>query len=209
MAKKPKLKEKSRYKLNPGDFKSDRTLREDRGWLKMDVRWVITDRNTDSENTVVGRTILPPGVGSMHALHRHPNAEEWEYVVHGVGIKHVGDESFVIRAGDIAFAPRNVYHGLENGSDTEPLITLWGYSGAPSLEKAGYIIPEDDDKPVAKRKPAKKKLRVASGSLELGCALRKATCFAWEGSKWRGHSSRTRPSSRSTRRSATCIAATS
>jgi len=41
------------------------------------------------------RTILPPGVGSMHALHRHPNAEEWEYVVHGVGIKHVGDESFV------------------------------------------------------------------------------------------------------------------
>jgi quercetin dioxygenase-like cupin family protein len=156
MAKKPKLKEKSRYKLNPGDFKSDRTLREDRGWLKMDVRWVITDRNTESENTVVGRTILPPGVGSMHALHRHPNAEEWEYVVHGVGIKHVGDESFVVRAGDIAFAPRNVYHGLENGSDTEPLITLWGYSGAPSLERAGYIIPEDDDKPVAKRKSAKK-----------------------------------------------------
>ena len=65
--------------------------------------------------------------------------------------------SFVVRAGDIAFAPRNVYHGLENGSDTEPLITLWGYSGAPSLEKAGYVIPEDDDKPVAKRKPAKKK----------------------------------------------------
>ena len=54
---------------------------------------------------MVGRTILPPGVGSMHALHRHPNAEEWEYVVHGNGIKHVGDESFVIRAGDIAFAP--------------------------------------------------------------------------------------------------------
>jgi len=154
---KTKLKEKSRYKLNPGDFKSDRTLREDRGWLKMDVRWVITERNTNSENTVVGRTILPPGVGSMHALHRHPNAEEWEYVVHGVGVKHVGDESFVIRAGDLAFAPRNVYHGLENGSDTEPLITLWGYSGAPSLEKAGYIIPEDDAESKAKKKRANKK----------------------------------------------------
>ncbi len=159
MTKRPQPKEKSRYKLNPGDFKSDRTLREDRGWLKMDVRWVITDRNTESEGTVVGRTILPPGVGSMHALHRHPNAEEWEYVVHGVGIKHVGDELFVIRAGDIAFAPRNVYHGLENGSDTEPLITLWGYSGAPNLEKAGYIIPEDDKKPVATKKRAKKKKR--------------------------------------------------
>ena len=77
--------------------------------------------------------------------------------MHGVGIKHVGDESFFIRAGDIAFAPRNVYHGLENGSDTEPLITLWGYSGAPNLEKAGYIIPEDEEKPVAKRARKKKK----------------------------------------------------
>ena len=77
------------------------TLREDRGWLKMDVRWVVTDKNQDTEMTVIGRTILPPGVGSMHALHRHPNAEEWEYCVHGTGIKHVGDESFYIRAGDI------------------------------------------------------------------------------------------------------------
>ena len=116
MAKKPKLKETSRYKLNPGDFKSDRTLREDRGWLKMDVRWVITDRNTNSEHTVVGRTILPPGVGSMHALHRHPNAEEWEYVVHGVGIKHVGDESFVMFGRATSPSLRaDVYHGLENG----------------------------------------------------------------------------------------------
>ena len=60
-------------------------------------------------------------------------------------------------AGDIAFAPRNVYHGLENGSDTEPLITLWGYSGAPSLEKAGYIIPEDDDEAGARRRSRPKK----------------------------------------------------
>ena len=126
MAKKVQPRENSRFKINPGDFKSDRTLREDRGWLKMDVRWVITEANVPSEATVVGRTILPPGVGSMHALHRHPNAEEWEYVIHGTGIKHVGDESFVIRAGDLAFVPRNVYHRLENGSENEPLITRWG-----------------------------------------------------------------------------------
>ena len=139
-----KPKEESRFKINPGSFKSDRTLREDRGWLKMDVRWLVTERTIGSEETVVGRTILPPGVGAKHALHRHPNAEEWEYVIFGTGIKHVGDESFIVRAGEIAFIPKNVYHGLENASENEPLITLWGYSGAPSLEKAGYIIPEDD-----------------------------------------------------------------
>ncbi|HET7714788.1 MAG TPA: cupin domain-containing protein [Bauldia sp.] len=144
--------ETSRYKFNPGDVKSDRTLREDRGWLKMDVRWVITEKTAGSEKTVVGRTILPPGVGAEHAIHRHPNAEEWEYVIHGVGIKHVGEDSFYVRAGDIAFIPKDIYHGLENASENEPLITIWGYSGAPSLDKAGYIIPEDEEPPVRKAK---------------------------------------------------------
>jgi hypothetical protein len=32
---------------------------------------------------------------------------------------------------------------LENASDTETLVTLWGYCGASSLEEAGYVIPED------------------------------------------------------------------
>jgi quercetin dioxygenase-like cupin family protein len=139
-----KLTEKSRYKIDPDDFASDQTLKEERGWLKMDVRWMVTDKTIGSESTVVGRTIMPPGVGAKHALHRHPNAEEWEYIVFGTAIKRVGDDTFILRAGEIAFIPRNVYHGLENASQNEPLITLWGYCGAPSLEKAGYIIPEDD-----------------------------------------------------------------
>lgn len=138
--------ETSRFKITPETVKSDKTLREDRGWIKMDVRWLVTEKTIGSELTVIGKTILAPGVGSKHDLHRHPNAEEWEYVIHGKGIKHVGDELFYVEAGDVAFVPRNTYHGLENGSDTEPLITIWGYSGAPSLEKAGYFIPEDDDK---------------------------------------------------------------
>ena len=137
------VKETSRYKVTADSFKPDKTLKEDRGWHKMDVRWMVTDKTMGSESTVVGRTIMPPGVGSKHAIHRHPNAEEWEYIVHGTAIKHVGDDTFILRAGEMAFIPRNVYHGLENASENEPLITLWGYCGAPSLEKAGYIIPED------------------------------------------------------------------
>jgi hypothetical protein len=85
-----KLTEKSRYKIDPDDFASDQTLKEERGWLKMDVRWMVTDKTIGSESTVVGRTIMPPGVGAKHALHRHPNAEQWEYIVFGTAIKHVG-----------------------------------------------------------------------------------------------------------------------
>lgn len=89
-----KASEQSQFKIVPKDFASDQTLTEDRGWHKMDVRWLVTAKNMPSTQTVVGKTSMPPGVRAQHALHRHPNAEEWEYVVQGVGIKHVGDESF-------------------------------------------------------------------------------------------------------------------
>jgi quercetin dioxygenase-like cupin family protein len=134
----------SRYKIAPGDRQPDHTLKEEEGWHRMDVRWLITDKSVGSTMTVVGRTTMPPGVKAQHAWHRHPNAEEWELVIQGVGIKHVGEESFFIRPGDVAFVPRDVYHGLENASETETLVTVWGYCGASSLAQAGYIIPEDD-----------------------------------------------------------------
>jgi quercetin dioxygenase-like cupin family protein len=138
--------ETSRFKIAPGDRSPDRSLRGDQGWHHMDVRWLITHDSVGSTMTVVGRTTMPPGVKAQHAWHRHPNAEEWELVVQGVGVKHVGEETFILRSGDIAFVPRDVYHGLENGSDTETLVTVWGYSGAASLEQAGYVIPESDPK---------------------------------------------------------------
>jgi quercetin dioxygenase-like cupin family protein len=135
--------ETSHFKIKADEVEPDTTLKEERGWHKMDVRWLVTNKHQDSKQTVVGRTIMPPGVKSRHAIHRHPNAEEWEYIVSGVALKHVGGESFILRAGELAFIPRNVYHGLENASDTESLVTLWGYCGASSLEEAGYVIPGD------------------------------------------------------------------
>ena len=105
----------------------------------MEVRWLITDESVGSESTVVGRTMLRPG--SKHDIPRHANAEEWEYVIQGNAIKHIGDEQVELTAGDVVFVPAGVFHGLENGSDTEPLVTVWGYSGASSLKEAGYELP--------------------------------------------------------------------
>jgi quercetin dioxygenase-like cupin family protein len=151
------LKISSPFKVAPDQIKPDSTLKEEQGWHKMDVRWLVTDKTMPSQMTVVGRTILPPGVGAKHARHRHPYAEEWEYVIHGKGIKHVGKESFLLQAGELAFVPRDTDHGLENASDNEPLITLWGYSGAPSLEKAGYIVPNDDTEAPVDSEPPKER----------------------------------------------------
>jgi quercetin dioxygenase-like cupin family protein len=130
-------------KVSGSSVLADSSLREDRGWHRMDVRWLITTERMGSRKTVVGQTTFPPG--GKHDLHRHPNAEEWELVLQGEGIKRVGDESFLMRAGDVCFCPQNVYHSLENASETELLVTVWGYCGAGSLEEAGYLLPGDDE----------------------------------------------------------------
>jgi quercetin dioxygenase-like cupin family protein len=129
-----------RFRVTPADVPPDRTLSADDGWIKMEVRWLITAGTVGAEQTVVGRTVLRPG--SKHDIHRHPNAEEWEYVVSGTAIKHIGDDSVRLEAGDVVFVPANVFHGLENASETEPVVTVWGYSGAATLEAAGYELPE-------------------------------------------------------------------
>jgi len=132
----------NRYVVRSESIPVDETLRADRGWIDMQVRWLITADSVGAEQTVVGRTVLQPG--SKHDIHRHPNAEEWEFIISGSAIKHVGDESLTLTAGDVVFVPKNVYHGLENASDTEPVVTLWGYSGAATLDEAGYRLPSDD-----------------------------------------------------------------
>jgi oxalate decarboxylase/phosphoglucose isomerase-like protein (cupin superfamily) len=129
-------------KTRDADILSDTSLLPERGWHDMDVKWLITNANMGSHKTVVGRTYFPPG--SKHDVHRHPHAEEWEFVLSGQGVKIVGEQEFVMEAGDVCFCPQNVYHGLRNDSD-EPLVTIWGYCGAGSLEEAGYQIPGDED----------------------------------------------------------------
>jgi quercetin dioxygenase-like cupin family protein len=134
--------EQSAFVVRSSEVSPDTSLNADRGWVEMEVRWLISRQSVGAEQTVIGRTVLKPG--SKHDIHKHPNAEEWEYVISGSAIKHIGDESVVLEAGDVAFVPMNVYHGLENASATEPVVTIWGYSGAASLEQAGYILPSDE-----------------------------------------------------------------
>jgi oxalate decarboxylase/phosphoglucose isomerase-like protein (cupin superfamily) len=108
----------------------------------MDVKWLITRETVGAQRSVVGRSVLPPGAG--HALHRHPNAEEWEYILEGTGIKRVGDDEISFDAGDLVFVPRNIEHSLMNPSTDGILVTIWGYCGAGSLDEAGYILGSDD-----------------------------------------------------------------
>ena len=123
------------YKGSVGETKSSSGIPE-RGWLNMDVRWLVTKDTVGASKTVFGVTYFPPG--SKHEIHRHPNAEEVEYLISGSGIAYVGDDAVELGPGEAVFVPQNEYHGFENNSDTE-VVMAWYYAGAASLEDAGFV----------------------------------------------------------------------
>ena len=73
---------------------SDTALRPEDGGVDMDVRWLLTRESVGAEHSVFGITVFPPG--AKHDIHRHPNAEEFEYLVSGHGIARVGDAETIL-----------------------------------------------------------------------------------------------------------------
>jgi quercetin dioxygenase-like cupin family protein len=124
-------------KVVVADVPLDRERDGSTGWHNMDVQWLVTKDNLGAQHGVFGLTVFPPG--SRHEIHRHPNAEEVEYLVQGTGIARVGDDDVVLSAGELVFVPQNDWHGFYNTSETETAVMIWTYAGAASLEDAGYI----------------------------------------------------------------------
>jgi quercetin dioxygenase-like cupin family protein len=121
---------------------SDNSLQASDGWMDMDVKWLVTSASVGAESCVFGLTVFPPG--ARHDIHRHPNAEETEYIVSGSGIAAVGDDAVRIEAGEMVFVPRNEYHGFHNDSDRETVM-VWTYAPAANLDEAGYVRREEDE----------------------------------------------------------------
>jgi quercetin dioxygenase-like cupin family protein len=126
-------------KLRVNDVPVDDSLDPADGWGDkkgdMNVQWLINDETVGATGHVIGVTVFPPG--GEHHLHRHPNAEEAEYVIRGRGLALIGDEEIRQGEGEVVFVPRNEWHGWRNDSDEE-VVLLWTYGGAASLEAAGY-----------------------------------------------------------------------
>jgi quercetin dioxygenase-like cupin family protein len=134
-----------RYKVAVDRTRSDAGIPE-RGWVNMDVRWLITKDTVGASKTVFGVTVFPPG--ARHEIHRHPNAEEVEYLVSGSGIAYIDDDAVELGPGEAVFVPQNAYHGFENNSDGE-VVMAWYYAGAASLEDAGFVTRCEDEEGAA------------------------------------------------------------
>jgi quercetin dioxygenase-like cupin family protein len=140
----------SAYKVSLQSTPSDPGLPE-RGWLGMDVRWLVTKETVGATNTVFGVTTFPPG--AKHEIHRHPHVEEVEYIVSGSGIAYVGTDAVDLGPGEAVFVPRNAYHGFENSSDEE-VVMVWCYAGAASLADAGFVTLREDEERVENSTPS-------------------------------------------------------
>src|SRR2546428_2452606 len=132
--------EENPYKVTAACAAADAGL-PDRGWVNMDVRWLVTKQSVGYAHCVFGVTIFP--VGAKHEIHWPPNAEEVEYLVSGSGIAFVDDDSVELGPGEAVFVPVNSYHGFENTSDGE-VVMAWFYAGAASLDEAGFVTREED-----------------------------------------------------------------
>ena len=128
------------YKVSISTSESSPGIPE-RGWLNMDVRWLITKDSVGATNTVFGVTYFPPG--SKHEIHRHPNVEEVEYLISGSGIAYVDEDAVELGPGEAIYVPQNSYHGFENNSDEEAVMA-WLYAGAASLDEAGFVTRRED-----------------------------------------------------------------
>ncbi len=61
--------------------------------------------------------------GQEHAPHKHEGQDKLYVVLQGTGDVRIGDAEELLTAGDAAFAPSGVLHGIRN-SGTERLIVM-------------------------------------------------------------------------------------
>ena len=83
--------------------------------------WLSEPALTGTKLLTLVRVTMRPGTG--HSFHYHPAREEIIYVVDGVAEQWVDREKRRLKAGEIAFIPKNVVHAIFNSSNA-PLSFL-------------------------------------------------------------------------------------
>jgi mannose-6-phosphate isomerase-like protein (cupin superfamily) len=93
-------------------------------------------RHNGSPSALYWATLKP---GEAHQKHRLDRCEELYYVIGGHGIVGAGSQRSEVRAGHVHYIPQGVERFMHNASKTEPLEVIGLYTGAGSLDEAGYV----------------------------------------------------------------------
>jgi quercetin dioxygenase-like cupin family protein len=104
--------------------------------------WLSQPGQTATKQLTLVRVTMRPGAG--HQFHYHPAREEIIYIVDGVAEQWVDREKRRLKAGEIAFIPKNVVHAIHNPS-TRPMTFLAILS--PARAKGPFLVDCYEDEP--------------------------------------------------------------
>ena len=126
-------------KTSLSQMQGDAALDEGAGFIGLGVFWLATKDTIGSDRFLLGASTFEPG--GLHEHHRHPNGDEFLFILEGGGEHLTRDGAVPLNAGEIAYIPAGEYHGYQN---REGVLTrtLFGYFGAGNLEDAGYEVLE-------------------------------------------------------------------
>jgi quercetin dioxygenase-like cupin family protein len=103
----------------------------------MHVHWLADREHGGTETTVFNVTEFPPD--RSHEVHRHPNAEEYFFVLRGSGQHLTEGEPVHLEAGDLVFIPKGEWHGFANDTG-EPTLVVTVMGGVSHYSDAGYEV---------------------------------------------------------------------
>lgn len=81
------------------------------------VQWAVRSGDPDGAETTVGLAVF--GAGRSNVEHSHPDCEEIVYILEGEVEHTLGDQSAILRAGDLIVVPRGVPHRLINRAEAD------------------------------------------------------------------------------------------
>jgi quercetin dioxygenase-like cupin family protein len=110
--------------------------------------WLSEAALTGTKLLTLVRVTMRPGTG--HRFHYHPSREEIIYVVDGVAEQWVGRETRRLKAGEIAFIPKNVVHAIFNSS-SRPMSFLAILS--PARARGPFLVDCYDEEPWRSLRP--------------------------------------------------------
>lgn len=130
-------REPSVAKTSLSHVQGDAALDEEAGFIGLGVFWLATKDTIGSEGFLLGASTFEPG--GLHEHHRHPNGDEFLFILEGGGEHLTEDGAMPLSAGEIAYIPAGEYHGYKN-EEGVLTKTLFGYFGPGNLDEAGYEV---------------------------------------------------------------------
>ncbi|MGH7903842.1 MAG: cupin domain-containing protein [Candidatus Dormibacteraceae bacterium] len=118
------------------DEVAPKAVSESQGWQGMDIRFPLPEEIARSGGVALFRAVFRPG--ARHKPHRHPDADEFFYVIRGRAAIGTEAEEHDVTAGTVEFVSRGRVHWLRNLDPAGEVEVLGGYLGVGSLEEAGY-----------------------------------------------------------------------